>query len=106
MKSLYDQQPVEASTMADAALTAFDLTQDEKYLASFRRAHLWFLGKNSLQQPLVDTGRGACFDGLQSGGVNRNQGAESTLAWLWTDLLDLERQLPRQETPSRTRACK
>ena len=32
-KALYDQQPVEASTMADAALAAFDLLGDEKYLA-------------------------------------------------------------------------
>lgn len=85
-KSLYDQQPVEASTMADAALTAFDLTHDEQHLVTFRRAYRWFLGRNSLQQPLVDTGCGSCFDALQPAGVNRNQGAESTLAWLWTDL--------------------
>ena len=30
------------------------------------------------------TEHGACCDGLQPQGVNRNQGAESTLAWLWT----------------------
>ena len=42
-KSLYDQQPVEAVTMAEAALAAFDLLGDvggvggEKYLAAFRR---------------------------------------------------------------------
>ena len=29
---------------------------------------------------------GACFDGLQPAGVNHNQGAESTLAYLWTEL--------------------
>ena len=37
-KSPYDQQPVEAVTMADAALTAFGLLGDEQYLVAFRRA--------------------------------------------------------------------
>jgi hypothetical protein len=85
-KALYDQQPVEASTMASAALAGFALRGDEKYLAVFLRAHGWFHGKNSLELPLADAERGACFDGLQPAGVNRNQGAESTLAYLWTDL--------------------
>ena len=53
-KSLYDQQPVEAVTMADAALAAFRLLRDEKYLSIFRRAHDWFHGRNSLQERLVD----------------------------------------------------
>ena len=34
-KALYDQQPVEATTMAEAALAAFDLLGDESYLANF-----------------------------------------------------------------------
>jgi hypothetical protein len=85
-KSLYDQQPVEASTMADAALAAFKLRGDDKYLAIFLRAHSWFRGQNSLGQSLADAQVGACFDGLAPTGVNRNQGAESTLAYLWTEL--------------------
>jgi hypothetical protein len=87
-KSLYDQQPVEASTMADAAVTAFDLTSDKNHLLTFRRARDWFQGNNSLSQPLADDHTGACCDGLQPAGVNRNQGAESTLAWLWTKTLN------------------
>lgn len=83
-KALYDQQPVEASTMADAALTAFELTNDPAHFDTFRRAHRWFQGRNSLELPLVDVRAGSCFDALQPSGVNRNQGAESTLAWLWT----------------------
>jgi len=81
----YDQQPVEAVTMADAALAAFGLSNDEKYLAAFDRAYGWFHGQNSLRQPLADVRRGACYDGLQLCGVNRNQGAESTLAFLWAE---------------------
>ena len=85
-KALYDQQPVEAVTMADAALAAFRLLGDEKYLTIFRRAHGWFHGHNSLGEPLADVSSGACCDGLLASGVNRNQGAESTLAYLWTEL--------------------
>ena len=91
-KALYDQQPVEAVTMADAALAAFGLTNDQKYLATFHRARGWFHGQNSLGQPLVDVACGACCDGLQASGVSRNQGAESTLAYLWTELHNLEVQ--------------
>ena len=85
-KAPYDQQPVEAATMADAALAAFNLLGEERYLATFRRARDWFHGRNSLGQSLVEVRTGACRDGLQRSGVNRNQGAESTLAYLWTEL--------------------
>ncbi len=89
-KAAYDQQPVEAVTMAEAALSALGLLDDAKYLAVFRRVHGWFHGQNSLGEPLVDVHRGACCDGLQPSGVNRNQGAESTLAYLWTAVHNAE----------------
>ena len=68
-KSRYDQQPVEAGTMAEAALAAFGLLGDEKYLAMFRRARAWFHGQNSLSRSLVDVQSGACCDGLQPAGM-------------------------------------
>jgi len=91
-KALHDQQPVEAVTMAEAALAAYAVCNDEKHLATFRRAYGWFHGQNSLQQTLVDVQRGACCDGLEPAGVNRNQGAESTLSYLWTEVQNLEVQ--------------
>ena len=91
-KAAYDQQPVEAVTMAESALTAFGLLGGESHLAAFHRARGWFHGQNSLLQSLVDTRYGGCYDGLHSAGVNRNQGAESTLAYLWTELLHFEVQ--------------
>jgi hypothetical protein len=91
-KAPYDQQPVEAVTMADAALAAFGLLREEKYLVTYRRAHAWFHGQNSLQLSLVDARRGACCDGLHASGVNRNQGAESTLSYLWAELQNFEVQ--------------
>ncbi len=104
-KALYDQQPVEAVTMAEAALAAFRFLGNEEYLAVFCRAHGWFHGQNSLNEPLVDLSSGACCDGLAESGVNRNQGAESTLAHLWTELLKVgllrTHHAPREDTASR-----
>jgi hypothetical protein len=109
-KSLYDQQPVEAVTMAEAALAGFALLGDgggEKYLATFRRAYAWFHGQNSLHQRLVDVDCGSCCDGLQESGVNRNQGAESTLAYLWTELDNKDRLVCEENQKSRIniRSC-
>jgi hypothetical protein len=100
-KSLFDQQPVEASTMAAAALAGLRMRSDDKYRIVFLRAYRWFLCENSLGQPLADVREGACFDGLQSGGVNKNQGAESTLAYLWTELHKVS-ALPTTTDPSQT----
>jgi hypothetical protein len=86
-KSVYDQQPVEASTMAAGALAAWELTAEPKYLRVFERAYSWFMGENSLGLQLADPEDGACCDGLTVGGLNQNQGAESTLAYLWTVVL-------------------
>ncbi len=102
-KAAFDQQPVEAGTMAEAAIAAFDFLGNERYLETFRRAHGWFHGANSLKQPLADVRRGACYDGLHAGGMNRNQGAESTLAFLHTELLHVE--LKRKLEPTRSRAA-
>jgi len=89
-KAPYDQQPVEAGTMADAALAAFTMLGDERYLTIFNRARDWFHGRNSLGQPLACIASGGCCDGLQRSGVNRNQGAESTLAFLWAEVQNSE----------------
>jgi hypothetical protein len=106
-KSLYDQQPVEAVTMADAALAGFALLSDEKHLTTFRRAWAWFHGQNSLKRSLVDVHCGSCCDGLQRLGVNQNQGAESTLAYLWTELSNKDNSIcvDNQEAQTATRNC-
>ncbi len=94
--------------MADAALAGFGCCSgDEKYLAAFRRAHAWFHGQNSLHQPLVDVHCGSCYDGLQRSGVNRNQGAESTLAYLWAELNNKDNStcVENRKPPISTRSC-
>jgi hypothetical protein len=42
----------------------------------------WFLGQNDLNLPLYDAKTGGCRDGLMADGINQNEGAESSLAWL------------------------
>jgi hypothetical protein len=96
-KSLYDQQPVEASTMAAAALAAWSVTSEDKYLRVFDRSHRWFMGGNSLGLSLADAQCGACCDGLMANGTNKNQGAESTLAFLWTEVLRGGLSLPPEK---------
>ena len=106
-KAPYDQQPLEAVTMAETALAAFDLLGDEEYLATFRRAHGWFHGRNSLRLSLCDVRSGACCDGLEESGVNRNQGAESTLAYLWTEMSNEQIQAAAGDhRKQRPRLCK
>lgn len=78
--------------MADAALAAFHSLNDTRYLATFRRARGWFHGENSLREPVGDVRAGGCCDGLHASRVNRNQGAESTLAFLCAELLNNEAQ--------------
>ena len=88
-KAAYAQQPVEASTMAAAALAAYQLNTQRRYANTFDQCYRWFLGDNSLKLPLANREDGSCCDGLEATGVNLNQGAESTLAYLWTEVLKL-----------------
>jgi glycosyltransferase involved in cell wall biosynthesis len=78
----FDQQPVEANATVSACLEAFRVTQDPMWMREARSAFEWFLGRNDLGQDLYDPTTGGTFDGLQEDRVNRNQGAESTLAFL------------------------
>ena len=80
----FDQQPIEVAALADACARGFDLTADERWRGGVRSAWAWFTGDNDSATPMFDPVTGAGFDGLQAGGCNQNQGAESTLAFLST----------------------
>ncbi|MHB8152430.1 MAG: hypothetical protein ACYDGW_00125 [Vulcanimicrobiaceae bacterium] len=79
-RARFAQQPLEAAAMVEAQLAAFEVDGSAVHLSAAGLAYAWFLGRNSLGLPLVR--EGACFDGLEENGVNRNAGAESTLAYL------------------------
>ncbi len=81
-RSRFDQQPIEGATMILACEDALAATGDPRYLEAAERAYAWFLGANDAHVPVAIPEDGACHDGLEPDGVNANQGAESTLAWL------------------------
>ncbi|SEL33580.1 hypothetical protein [Parapedobacter koreensis] len=80
--SRFDQQPVDAMATVLLFLQAHNHTGDPHYLQLAYTAFRWFLGENDLRMSLYDAETGGCCDGLEKDGINRNQGAESTLAYL------------------------
>lgn len=86
----FDQQAIEIMGMVLMYFQAYVVTRDSDYMKKMFSSYLWFLGENSLRIPLYDAETKGCADGLQAGGVNRNQGAESTLAYLISHLTVLK----------------
>ena len=81
-KARFDQQPIEAHAMIEACVEAFNVTRDKTWIDNAVMCFNWFLGHNDLNIPLYDPKTGGCRDGLMADGINQNEGAESTLAWL------------------------
>jgi len=84
---LYDQQPVDAASIAFACHQAYTMTAKTEYLELARRAHAWYFGANVNGASLYNTDTGGCYDALTPAGVNLNQGAEAVLSLLLTDRL-------------------
>jgi glycosyltransferase involved in cell wall biosynthesis len=82
MRANFDQQPIEAQAMVPACLEAYRATSDLWWHEQAQRAFDWFIGWNDLGLELCSPKTGGCRDGLHVDRVNRNQGAESTLAFL------------------------
>jgi hypothetical protein len=82
MRANFDQQPIEAQAMVSACLEAYSATSDLWWYEQAQRAFDWFIGWNDLGLELYSPKTGGCRDGLHVDRVNRNQGAESTLAFL------------------------
>jgi glycosyltransferase involved in cell wall biosynthesis len=82
MRANFDQQPIEAQATVSACLEAYRATSDLWWYEQAERAFDWFIGWNDLGLELYSPTSGGCQDGLHVDRVNRNQGAESTLAFL------------------------
>ena len=81
-RARFDQQPIEANAMIEACVAAFNITREKFWFDNAVMCFNWFLGLNDLNLPLYDPKTGGCRDGLMADGINQNEGAESTLAWL------------------------
>lgn len=100
-KAAFDQQPLEAYAMLHACLTAAQLTGDNAWAHHAWRCFQWFRGHNDVGVPLYVDETGGCYDGLHEGGVNQNQGAESSLAYLLS-VLELHRHRRKVDADSRS----
>lgn len=87
---LYDQQAIETMAMVLMNFEAYQLWHKTEYIEKMFLCYMWFLGENTLRAPLYDHETKGCCDGLLTGGINRNQGAESTLAYLISHLTVLK----------------
>ncbi len=72
------------STLADACARAATVDAAALWPDTVRAAAAWFMGDNDAGLLMWDPETGGGFDGLHADEVNRNQGAESTLALIST----------------------
>ncbi|NMA92240.1 MAG: glycosyltransferase [Firmicutes bacterium] len=81
-KAQFDQQPLDAAALVDACYQAYIATGQARWQSAMEWAYNWFFGFNDINRPLIDFSSGGCHDGLQPGGLNWNQGGESTVSLL------------------------
>lgn len=81
-KARFDQQPLEVAALIDACYQAYLATQETHWHKYMDWAFNWFFGNNDIGQVVYNFTTGGCYDGLQPGGVNQNQGGESIVSFL------------------------
>ncbi|MDR6940591.1 glycosyltransferase family 4 protein [Mucilaginibacter pocheonensis] len=86
----FDQQAIETMAMVLMHFQAYQIFRIPQYIEKMFLSYKWFLGENTLRAPLYDHETKGCCDGLLPTGINRNQGAESTLAYLISHLTVLK----------------
>jgi glycosyltransferase involved in cell wall biosynthesis len=88
----FDQQSIDVMAMVLLYHQKFQITHSTDCIDKMFKCYMWFLGENSLRLPLFDHETMGCCDGLMKTGINRNQGAESTLAYWISHLTVLAAQ--------------
>ncbi|MCX6205449.1 MAG: glycosyltransferase [Bacteroidetes bacterium] len=78
---LYAQQPIDAMAMVVLYNCMYRIKKDAKTAEKLRNSFKWFLGFNDHDLPLYDIETCGCNDGIEEFSINRNQGAESTIAY-------------------------
>lgn len=87
ISSIYAQQPIDAMAMVLLYDFAYKATGALEHVEKLTICFQWFLGMNDLNLPLYDNQTQGCNDGLEEMKVNRNQGAESIIAYLYSYLI-------------------
>ena len=81
-RAKFDQQPIEAGTMVEVYVLAYEVTKKKKYKELAKTALDWYYGKNILGIDVINGKTGGIYDGLEEKKINQNQGAESVLSYL------------------------
>jgi hypothetical protein len=81
-RALYDQQTVEAASMTEAALSAYQATGLDNYKHAAKTIFNWFFGENTLNVSVYNYEMAGCYDGITSQGLNLNMGAEANVSYL------------------------
>jgi len=89
-RAKYAQQPLDALSMVLMFHQAYKLTANYEFMKKLFISFSWFLGENDIRMSLYDHETESCCDGFEQEGVNRNQGAESSLAYLIAHLTVME----------------
>jgi glycosyltransferase involved in cell wall biosynthesis len=84
---LFAQQPVDALAMVILYESAHKVTGKTDFIDKLNKSFHWFLGENDLNISLLDTETGGCNDGIEEFNINRNQGAESTISLLLSQVI-------------------
>ena len=95
--ALFDQQPIDATHLISAHLEAYQITGKREHYLRACKCYAWFEDENILGLSLIDPVSGGCFDGLTPENVNKNQGAESLLAFLEANLALSDSEAKKQE---------
>lgn len=92
---LFDQQPVDAASIISTLLEAYKVSGHREHLHMAFSAYDWFYGYNHHGISLYNERTGGCFDALTEEGVNLNQGAESLLSIMLSDMM-IEEYMPQE----------
>jgi hypothetical protein len=84
-RPLYDQLPGEAAAIVELLRTAAEVTDVDHYRGYADRAADWFNGHNIAGEGLVNRASGGCANAIRAGGLDPNQGAAATIAWLLSE---------------------
>jgi len=85
-RAKFDQQPVDAMSVVLMFSQAYAATSNRHYLNRMFSSFMWFIGENDFGIPIYNFETKGCHDALEINGVNKNQGAESTISYLISHL--------------------
>ncbi|MCB0804891.1 MAG: glycosyltransferase [Bacteroidales bacterium] len=81
-RAYFAQLPIDAMHMVLMYKKAYEVSGNRIFYENMLTSFNWFLGENDLRFSVYDPESKGCCDGLEEKGINRNQGAQSTAAFL------------------------